>query len=137
MKIDLIIRGFCCLRPGVVQLSENIRVVSVIGRFLEHSRIFYFRNAAADPIDGLFFIGSGDWMYRNLQLRVEVAPPIEDRPLRERLWQTLTIMLADPCQAWNLQPDGSYLQRTPTDPQTQVGSHRQLMRLAQQGWKPG
>ena len=75
MKIDLIVRGFCTLRPGVPGLSENIRVISVIGRFLEHSRIFYFRNGAADPVDGEFYIGSADWMYRNLHARVEADRP--------------------------------------------------------------
>src|SRR6185295_563619 len=84
VKIDLIVRGFCCIRPGVAGLSENIRVISVIGRFLEHSRVFYFRAGAENPIDGEFYIGSADWMYRNLLHRVEVATPILARPLRER-----------------------------------------------------
>src|SRR5678816_709386 len=66
IKIDLVVRGFCTLKPGVPGLSENIRVISVIGRFLEHSRIFYFRNGAQDELDGEFYIGSADWMYRNL-----------------------------------------------------------------------
>ncbi|MFA7237173.1 MAG: polyphosphate kinase 1, partial [Phycisphaeraceae bacterium] len=77
VRIDLIVRGFCCLRPGVKGLSENIRVTSVIGRYLEHSRIFYFRGGAADPIDGEYYIGSADWMYRNLLARVEAITPIE------------------------------------------------------------
>jgi polyphosphate kinase len=135
VKIDLIVRGFCCLRPGVPGLSENIQVISVVGRFLEHSRVFYFRNGEADPIDGQFFIGSADWMYRNLQNRVEAVAPIEPRPLRERLWQMLSIMLADQRQAWDMQPDGSYIQRKPTDPEKQLGTHQQLMQLALQRWR--
>jgi polyphosphate kinase len=113
IRIDLIVRGFCTLKPGVPGLSENIRVVSVIGRFLEHSRVFYFRNGADDPVDGEFYIGSADWMYRNLLARVEAVVPIEGRALRERLWEVLQVMLNDPRQAWDMQPDGSYVQRTP------------------------
>ena len=79
VTIDLIVRGFCTLQPGVPGLSDNIRVISVIGRFLEHSRIFYFRNGADDPVDGEFYIGSADWMYRNLLARVEAVVPIENR----------------------------------------------------------
>ena len=79
VKIDLIVRGFCWLRPGVPGMSENIRVIRVIGRFLEHGRIFWFRNGQEDPLDGEFYIGSADWMYRNLNTRVEAVCPIEDR----------------------------------------------------------
>ena len=129
VPIDLIVRGFCCLRPGVEGLSENISVMSVIGRFLEHHRIFYFRNGAEDPVDGEFYIGSADWMYRNLKNRVEAITPIEDRTARQHCWQLLQIMLADQRQAWDMGSDGSYVQRTPTDPQTQLGTHEQLMRL--------
>ena len=89
MPIDLIVRGFCVLRPGVPGLTENIRVVSVIGRFLEHSRIFYFRNGAEHELDGEFYIGSADWMYRNLDARVEAVTPIETRALRQELWTIL------------------------------------------------
>jgi polyphosphate kinase len=107
----------------------------VIGRFLEHSRLFYFRNASDDPIDGEFYIGSADWMDRNLRRRVEAVTPIEDRPLRERCWQILQVMAGDQRQAWDLQPDGSYVQRRPTDPAQQLGAHAQLMRLAQRQWR--
>ena len=82
VPVDLIVRGFCCLRPGIKGLSENIRVLSVIGRFLEHSRIFYFAAGSEDSQAGEFFIGSADWMYRNLQARVEVVTPIEDPAAR-------------------------------------------------------
>lgn len=137
IRIDLIVRGFCTLKPGMPGLSENIRVVSVIGRFLEHSRVFYFRNGAEDPIDGEFYIGSADWMYRNLLARVEAVVPIERRPLRERLWEVLQVMLNDQRQAWDMQPDGSYVQRTPDpgnngDPIHAMGTHQFLMNLTRQ-----
>jgi polyphosphate kinase len=104
-------------------------VTSVIGRFLEHSRVYYFRNGAADEVDGQFFIGSADWMYRNLLARVEAVVPIERRGHRERLWEVLRTMLADQRQAWDMKPDGSYVQRKPTDPAAQAGTHATLMSL--------
>ncbi len=130
VKIDLIVRGFCCLRPGVPGMSENIRVMSIIGRFLEHSRLYYFRNGAAAPADGEFFIGSGDWMYRNLSRRVEAVTPIEDAPLRERCWTILSVMLNDGRQAWDMASDGSYVQRRPADPTQETGTHARLMSMA-------
>src|SRR5262249_49177571 len=83
VPIDLIGGGFCCLRPAVAGFSESIRIRSIIGRFLEHSRIFYFASGSADPINGTFLIGSGDWMFRNLSSRVEVATPVTSRSARE------------------------------------------------------
>jgi len=130
VKIDLIIRGFCTLRPGVPGLSENIRVQSVIGRFLEHSRIFYFRNGAGEELDGEFYIGSADWMYRNLQARVEVITPVQSRPLRQRLWGILKTLLEDPRSAWDMRSDGSYAQRVAPD--HEPGSQQVLMNLARQ-----
>lgn len=136
VPIQLVVRGFCCLRPGIKHLSENIQVISVIGRFLEHSRIFYFRSGAADWVDGRFFIGSADWMYRNLQNRVEAVTPIEDRPQREKVWNVLQVLLGDQRQAWEMQSDGSYIQREPADdPATQLGSHRTLMQQATARWR--
>jgi polyphosphate kinase len=134
VQIDLIVRGFCTLRPGVRGLSENIRVISILGRFLEHSRIFWFRNGGADPLDGEFYIGSADWMYRNLETRVEAACPVEDRALRRRLWSVLETCLADRRQAWDLRGDGSYKLRTPdglepTDPRA-LGVHQVFMNAA-------
>jgi polyphosphate kinase len=129
VQVDLIVRGFCTLRPGVPGLSDNIRVMSVIGRFLEHSRIFYYRNGAEEDRDGEFFIGSADWMYRNLLARVEAVAPVERRPLKERLWEVLNIMLSDKRQAWDMQPDGSYVQRRPSTPAEEVGTHQALMQL--------
>ena len=76
VKIDLVCRGVCALRPGIPGVSETVRVTSVVDRFLEHSRIFYFRSAAADELDGEFYIGSADWMYRNLLARVEAVVPV-------------------------------------------------------------
>lgn len=134
VPIDLIVRGFCCLRPGVPGLSENIRVISVIGRFLEHSRIFFFRNGAEDPMEGEYYIGSADWMYRNLLGRVELVTPIEDKLLREKCRQILQIMLADQRQVWDMQPDGTYIQRTPNPNSTgeeTLGSHKALIALVQ------
>jgi polyphosphate kinase len=134
VPIDLVVRGFCTLRPGVPGMSENIRVTSVIGRFLEHSRIFYFRNGAESPAAGEFYIGSADWMYRNLLGRVEAVAPIENLALRQRLWDILQTMLTDRRQAWDLRPDGSYVQRTPADPAKDVGTHQALInQVRQQG----
>lgn len=125
VDVDLIVRGFACVRPGVPGMSERVRVTSVIGRFLEHSRIFYFRNGAADPLDGDFFIGSADWMYRNLHARVEAIVPILDRAGKEKLWEVLQLTLKDQRQTWDMQSDGSYKQRTGGDP----GLHNQLIQL--------
>jgi polyphosphate kinase len=128
VQIDLIVRGFCCLKPGIEGLSKNIQVLSIIGRFLEHSRIFYFSNGAEDPIDGAFFMGSADWMYRSLTARVELVIPVEDRKLKEKLWEILQIMLNDERQAWEMRPDGAYAQRQPPSPE-HVGTHETLMAL--------
>jgi polyphosphate kinase len=129
VKIDLIVRGFCTIRPKVAGMSENIRVISIIGRFLEHSRVFYFLNGNKDPLDGEFYIGSADWMYRNLLTRIETVVPIEDRALRVRLWEIFTVMLNDRRQAWEMQSDGSYTQYKPTTPEEEVGTHQKLMAL--------
>ena len=91
VQIQLIVRGFCCLRPGVKGLSENIQVFSLVGRLLEHSRIFYFSDGHEDPLRGQFFIGSADWMSRNLFDRVEVIAPIFDEGLKRKLWDILDI----------------------------------------------
>jgi polyphosphate kinase len=110
VPIDLVIRGFCCLRPGVPGWTENLRVRSIIGRFLEHGRLFHFANGEANPLDGEFYIGSADWMDRNLSRRVEAVTPVRVRNLRERLWEDLTVQLEDRRNAWQMQPDGSYEQ---------------------------
>lgn len=132
VPVDLIVRGLCCLAPGVPGLTENVRIRSVIGRFLEHSRIFHFARGSEDPLEGTFLIGSADWMTRNLSERVEAAVPITKPRLRARLWEILEICLADRRNAWELQSDGSYiqLQPDPYDSAGQEGTHATLMRLA-------
>lgn len=123
VDIDLIVRGICCLRPGIPGVSDRIRVVSIIGRFLEHSRLYFFRNGG----DEEYFIGSADWMPRNLERRVEVITPILDHGLHHRLSTLLATYLADERQAWDLRPDGTWVQRQPiTD--DDHGSHRILQR---------
>jgi len=110
VKIDLLVRGICCLRPQVPGMSENIRVVSVVGRFLEHSRIYYFANNGAPE----FYLGSADWMPRNFDRRVEVVVPVEKPALHERLSALLALYLSDNRQAWELRSDGRWLQRSPS-----------------------
>jgi polyphosphate kinase len=123
VDVDLLVRGICCLRPGVPGLSERVRVVSVIGRFLEHSRLYYFLNGGEEE----YYIGSADWMPRNLERRVEVVVPILDRALHHRLSSLMRVYLTDSRQGWDLQSDGSYVQRTPLTPD-ETGSHVALMR---------
>ena len=111
VEVLLHIRGFCCLKAGVKGLSENIKVSSYIGRFLEHSRIFYFANGSSLPEEGKFYIGSADWMYRNLNSRVEVIAPIESKELRLELWDILQIEERDNSLSWDMKPDGQYQKR--------------------------
>lgn len=166
VRIQLIIRGFCTLRPGVKGLSENITVRSVIGRFLEHSRIYHFRNgqgvtsydpakidaptpAAGDAPSGTaagstttgseYYIGSADWMYRNLNNRVECITPIYDMTLQAKLKTIIDTMLADQRQSWDMDADGNYVQRTPpklgkknahlANTPAVLGTHTHLMNL--------
>lgn len=132
VSIDLIIRGFCCLRPGVPGHTENIRVRSIIGRFLEHSRILYFANAKQNPAEGEYFIGSADWMYRNLSKRIEVVTPVFAAGPKQRLWEILDICLRDRREAWVLEPTGKYEQLLPKEGATGPegnGTHQTLMDL--------
>jgi polyphosphate kinase len=131
VSIDLIIRGFCCLRPGVPGLTENIRIRSIIGRFLEHSRVFHFANGHRKHVDGDFFIGSADWMSRKLSKRVEVVTPIFAHGPKKRLWEVLDICLRDKRQAWVLDAEGKYTQLIPEegDGPEAVGTHQTLMDL--------
>jgi len=114
VRVQLVVRGFCCLRPGVPGLSENISVRGCIGRFLEHSRIFHFAAGREDPLEGEWCISSADWMKRNLDNRVEVAAPVVDREARRRLLRVLDVNEADRRNAWELQPDGSYIDLQPS-----------------------
>ncbi len=123
VDIDLIVRGICCLRPGVPGVSDRIRVISIVGRFLEHSRAVVYRNGGREEV----FITSGDWMPRNLDRRVEVAVPIEDPRHRGEIRRILELMLADNRQAWEMQSDGGYVQRRPAPGEPERGTHRLLM----------
>jgi polyphosphate kinase len=125
VEVDLVVRGICCLRPEVPGLSDNIRVRSIIGRYLEHSRIFAFGDGGERPVR--YFIGSADMMPRNLDGRVEVVVPIEDAALQARLQEILDVNLADRSQAWVLDPDGQWRKLPAGDG---VGAHRRLQELA-------
>ena len=130
VAVDLLVRGFCCLAPGVPGWTDNVRVRSIVGRFLEHGRVFVFRNGAEDPLDGDFYIGSADWMDRNLSRRVEAVAPVDARPLRERIWEVLQVQLEDRRNAWELLPDGRYVRPEPGEQDTEAardGSHVTLM----------
>ncbi|MFA9429817.1 RNA degradosome polyphosphate kinase [Egicoccus sp. AB-alg2] len=124
--VDLIVRGVCCLRPGVPGLSENVRVRSIVGRYLEHSRIYRF----GSPTRGYdYVIGSGDWMPRNLDRRVEALVPIEDPSLQARLEEILQVCLHDDLLAWTLQPDTTWQQVEPT---VGLDTHQTLRERARQ-----
>ncbi len=125
VKVELIIRDTCRLRPGVAGLSENIRVVSIVGRFLEHARLYYFRNGGKEE----YLMGSADAMQRNLESRVEVLVPVEPPPLRRELRRLLETQLADRRSAWELRSDGSSFQLMPEEG-AEAGSHEQAISLA-------
>lgn len=122
VQVDLIARGICCLRPGIPGVSENIRVISIVGRFLEHSRLWHFANGG----DGEYYLGSADWMPRNFDKRVEAVAPIDDRSLHPRLASLLETCLADNRQAWELSSDGSWHQRQPGGAEERA-THRILL----------
>ncbi|HZF68842.1 MAG TPA: polyphosphate kinase 1 [Gemmatirosa sp.] len=124
VEIDLIVRGICCLRPGVPGVSERIRVVSIIGRFLEHSRLWSFHNDGRPE----YYLGSADWMPRNFDRRVEVIAPIDDPSLHPALRTLLDVCLNDNRQAWELREDGHYVQRRPTDGEPERATHTLLLR---------
>ncbi|MBI3892536.1 MAG: polyphosphate kinase 1 [Candidatus Wallbacteria bacterium] len=124
VAIDLIVRGICCMRPAVAGLSDNVRVTSIVGRFLEHSRVFHFANGGDDEV----YIGSADWMTRNLDRRVEILVPIEDPVLRDRLVvEVLGTCLADNVQARELQPEGAWVRRLPQAGAMTVNAQRLLL----------
>ncbi len=110
VRVDLVVRGMCCLRPGIAGVSHNIQVRSIIGRFLEHSRVFYFHNAGDEKL----YLSSADWMERNLDRRVEACFPVEGKKLLTRVKKELELFLTDNTQSWLLQPDGSYVRNSPS-----------------------
>jgi polyphosphate kinase len=126
VEIDLVIRGICCLRAGVPGLSERIRVRSIVGRYLEHSRIYHFANGGG-PGRPAWYIGSADLMPRNLDRRIEALAPVLDPALQDRLQEVLDVDLADDTLAWTLGPDGtwSHVARGGT-----VNAQSELRRLA-------
>jgi polyphosphate kinase len=125
VTVLLNVRGVCLLRPRVAGLSENIRVVSIVDRFLEHSRIVYFRNGGAEQV----YLASADWMPRNLERRVELMFPVEQPDLRRRLVQILELYFADNCHSYELQPDGRYRKRRPEN-RTAIHAQEALQRQA-------
>ncbi|MDW8171059.1 MAG: polyphosphate kinase 1 [Anaerolineae bacterium] len=124
VQVDLIVRGLCCLRPGLEGISENIRVRSIVGRFLEHSRAYYFANA---PVERQLYLGSADLMRRNLYNRVEVLFPILDARLRQRVLNLLATNLADNCTAWELRADQLYYLCQPAEGQTRLDAQASFM----------
>jgi polyphosphate kinase len=126
VRVELNIRGICCLRPGVDGLSENISVVSIVGRLLEHSRVFAFERDDEQRV----LIGSADLMPRNLDTRVELVAPVEDRALREDLLDTLDRSFADNTNAWDLHPDGTWTRRTPGDEEPRNVQRELMLRHA-------
>lgn len=131
VKVDLIVRDTCRLRPGIAGLSDSVRVISVVGRFLEHTRIFHFFNGGNDE----YFIGSADCMKRNLEDRVEVVAPVEALDLQRELQQILDVQLNDRRSAWDMQADGSYVQRMPGEGDDSRGSQQILIELAERRQK--
>ncbi len=126
VKVDLIVRSICGLRPGVAGVSDNVRVISIVGRFLEHARIFVFQSGASTRV----FTGSADMMVRNLDHRVEVMTPVEDPACQRELLEALDLELADTELAWDLHPDGRWEQRRPAEGQEPLNSQESLMRRA-------
>ena len=134
VKVDLLVRGVCALRPGVPGLSENIRVRSVIGRFLEHTRIFYFRNNLKHDV----YLASADWMDRNFFRRIEVCFPVLDKKLKKRVIEEgLKIYMLDNCQAWDMDADGHYRRKTPRRAAAKSAQTMLLQELAGQPVEQG
>ncbi len=127
VKVDLVVRDTCRLRPGILGLSENVQVLSIVGRFLEHARIYYFHNGG----DEEYYIGSADAMRRNLRSRVEVVAPVEDPELRDELRLFLDMQLDDRRSAWEMRPDGSYEQRRPVGDEDRRSSQSSFTRWAE------
>jgi polyphosphate kinase len=128
VAVDLIVRDICRLRPGLEGVTETVRVHSLVGRFLEHSRIFFFENAGQP----LWYLGSADWMKRNLDKRMEAVAPIHEPALQHELWVILETILSDNRRRWMMQPDGSYVQMQPQDDEPVVDAQEMLMQRARQ-----
>jgi polyphosphate kinase len=127
VKVDLIVRGVCALRPGVKGLSENIKVRSVIVRFLEHTRIFYFRNDLKHDV----YLASADWMDRNFFRRIEVCFPVLDKKLKKRVIdEGLKVYLQDNCQAWDMDGEGHYRRKNPRRAAPKCAQDELLKQLA-------
>ena len=127
VEIDLLVRGVCALKPGVPGVSENIRVRSIVGRFLEHSRVFYFHNDGAEDV----YLSSADWMDRNFFRRVEICFPMLDAKLKKRvISEGLRPYLDDNSQAWEMNPEGIYHQRSPRQGKPVAAQETLLERLA-------
>jgi polyphosphate kinase len=127
VRIRLNVRGICCLRPGVKGVSETIEVVSIVDRFLEHARIFYFRNGGDEEV----YLSSADWMPRNLDRRIELLFPVESKETRQKVLSALEAMFQDNVKARRLQPDGSYKRRRPAKGEEALRAQIQLYREAQ------
>lgn len=132
VQIDLIVRGVCRLYPQRQGLSENIRVHSILGRFLEHSRVYYFHHGG----DERYYIGSADWMHRNLDARVEAVTPIYQIGLKKYLSFLLKLILSDNCQRWVLNSDGNYSRQVCESEKAQISTHKTLMDYAKKGKDP-
>jgi len=128
VKVDLLVRDTCRIRPGIAGLSDNVRVVSIVGRFLEHARIYYFHNGG----DEEYYIGSADAMRRNLRSRVEIVAPVDDPDLQSELRMILDTQLADRRSAWDMKPDGSYVRRHPEGDDDRRSSQSELIRWAEE-----
>jgi polyphosphate kinase len=127
VKIDLVVRGVCALRPGIEGVSENIRVRSVVGRFLEHSRVFYFENGGAEDV----YLASADWMARNFFRRIELCFPVLDPALKKRvIREGLQPYLDDNSQAWVMGPDGTYERLRPRRAKARSAQEELLLALA-------
>jgi polyphosphate kinase len=129
VTVDLIVRGICCLTPGLPGVSDNIRVISIVGRFLEHSRAYYFRQGGNEEL----YIASADWMPRNLDRRIEVAAPVLDPNHRNTVRDIMELMLTDNRQAWDLKSNGSYSQRNPPSPEEERATHKILLDRYREG----
>ena len=128
VEVVLIVRGICILRPQVPGLSENIKVYSIVGRFLEHSRIYFFKNGNEHSVDGRYFIGSLDLKKKGLFERVEVLVPIVQKDLKKQLWSCLNLYVSDNRHLWELQQDGSYIQRKPAKGEKIINSQEELIK---------